>query len=185
MNFVGIDPSLSGSGIVVIDHNYKIVTTLKLSTPTVGVERLYHLELKFLEFISDLHDTINLVCIEGPAFREGGRLFNLGEWMGVFSLLLYKKSIPTIIATPLQLKKYVSGVGKNQGKSVVMLDVFKNFGEEIRDNDIADAYVLARICRDYYFLTQKDHKKLRLKKYQFEVLNKIYESHLQQNKALL
>ena len=86
---------------------------------------------------------------------------------------------------PLQLKKYVSGVGKNQGKSMIMLDVYKNFGEEIRDNDIADAYVLARICRDYYCMVNAGVGELDLKKYQLEVLEKLEQSIEKEDKSLL
>jgi len=185
MLFLGIDPSLTGSGLVVIDEKYEIVATMKLSTPTTGVERLYHLELKFLEFLEKYEKDLCLACVEGPAMREEGRLFNLGEWFGIFTLLLYKKRIETIIATPLQLKKFVSGVGKNQGKSVVILDVYKNFGQEIRDNDIADAYVLSRICRDFYCMINDNCGPLEVTKYQLEVLKKIESSREQENKSLL
>jgi Holliday junction resolvasome RuvABC endonuclease subunit len=66
----------------------------------------------------------------------------------------------------MQLKKYVSGTGKARKKELIILDVFKNFGEEIRDNNIADAYVLSRIARDY---TSGNN----LKKHQEDVIKKL------------
>lgn len=167
MLVAGIDPSLTGSGIAILREDYSIAALTKLSTPAMGVERLYHLQLKFLEAISAFEKDIVCVCIERAAFRETGRLWNLGQWAGIFYLDLYKKGLPFIEVSPLQLKKYVSSVGKNMGKEVVMLDVYRNFNEEIRDADLADAYVLARIARDYY-LGEKN-----LKKHQLEVLSKL------------
>jgi len=167
--YLGIDASLDGTGLSIIANDYKIVDTAKLSTPSYGVERLYHLELKFNEFIESY--SLNLACIEGGAYKESGRIYQLGQWSGIIILTLYKKGIPFVEVAPLQLKKYVSGYGKNIGKPAVMLDVYKNFGEEIRDSDIADAYVLSRIAHDTYF--EAANLPLETKKYQQEVLAKI------------
>ena len=181
--FVGIDPSLTGTGLILLAEDATIIIANKFSTPAMGVERLYHLENKLLEFLDSYKD-IKLVCIEGGAYRETGRIFDLGEWSGVLKLNLYKKGIPVIPAAPLQLKKFVSGVGINQGKEVIILDVFKNFKEEIRDADIADAYVLARMARAYHYLFISK-KYIKLKKYQLEVLKKIHEEHTGTIKKLI
>lgn len=181
--FVGIDPSLQGTGLTLLSEDAKIVITKKFSTPAIGVERLYHLENKLLDFLDSYKD-VKLVCIESGAYRETGRIFDLGEWSGVLKLNLYKKGVPIIPAAPLQLKKFVSGVGKNQGKETIILDVFKNFKEEIRDADIADAYVLARIARAYHYLFI-EKKTINLKKYQLEVLKKIHKEHAENTKTLI
>ena len=173
MLFLGIDPSLTGSGLTILDDSYSIKMMKKLSTPTVGVERLYHLQLKFEESLNKYYNDIHFVCIESAAFRESGRLWSMGQWAGIFYLDLYRNGIPFLEVAPLQLKKYVSSVGKNQGKEVVMLDIFKNFNEEIRDSDIADAYVLARIARDYHYVYRRENKNKYLKKYQQDVLSKL------------
>ena len=175
--FIGIDPSLTGSGLSVVNDNYAILEVTKLSTPTVGVERLYHLQLKFLEFLKRHGSTAKFVCVEGAAYRETGKIFNLGQWAGIFYLDLYKWGIPFIEVTPLQLKKYVSGVGKNTGKETVILDVFKNFNEEIRDSDMADAYVLSRVARDFYYNKILNKEVESLKKYQREVLAKLEKTY--------
>lgn len=184
MLFLGIDPSLNSSGLSVIDDSYSIVDLLKLSTPTVGVERLYHLQLKFLEFLEKHKSNISFVCIEGAAYRESGRIWHLGQWAGIFYLDLYKRGIEFIEAAPSQLKKYVSSVGKNTGKETVILDVFKNFNEEIRDPDLADAYVLSRIARDYYYNKITGLEIEDLKKHQREVLNKLHKSNVKENELL-
>ena len=181
--FLGIDPSLTGSGLVILNDTYSIQVKSKFSTPAMGVERLFHLQNKLRDFL-DNYKEIQHVCIEGPALRETGRIFDLGQWAGILYLELYKRGLACTIVAPMQLKKYVSKIGKNQGKQVVILDVFKNFGEEIRDNDLADAYVLARIAHDYFEL-RNDRKLKNIHKYQLEVLNKLLNAQEDKNKALL
>jgi crossover junction endodeoxyribonuclease RuvC len=178
MKFVGIDPSLTGTGIAVIKEDYSIVTLEKLSTPSTGVERLYHLQLKFLELLSTCENEIIFTCIERAAYHETGRLWSLGQWAGVFYLDLFKKGIKFLEVSPLQLKKYVSSIGKNMGKEVVILDVFKNFQEEIRDPDLADAYVLSRIARDYHYKFELGHAEKKLKQYQIDVLDKMFKENI-------
>ena len=188
MVFLGIDPSLTNSGLMLIDADYKIIASIELSTPSMGVERLYHLESKLLEFLehcTSIGGGINLICIEGPALRESGRLFDLGGWTNLIYLTLFKRGASFIIAAPLQLKKYVSGFGKNFGKELVILDVFKNFGEEIRSNDLADAYVLARIAHDYYGKYVIDSLATQLKQHQVEVLAKMRKAELNDTKRAL
>jgi len=181
--FLGIDPSLTGSGLALLNDDYAIIELIKFSTPAMGVERLFHLQNKLLEVLDTFENIIH-VCIEGPAFRETGKIFDLGQWAGILYLELYKKGIDFTIVAPLQLKKYVSKIGRNQGKQVVILDVYKNFGEEIRDNDLADAYVLARLAHDFY-KRKNDIKIKNIKKYQLEVLNKLLNAQKDKDKALL
>ena len=65
-------------------------------------------------------------------------------------------------------------------------DIYKKYGLEFRDNNIADAYVLSRIARDYFKLTQYKQIPENLFKYQEEVLKAIYKSYgEQEEKALL
>lgn len=167
--YLGLDLSLTGSGVVIIDDNYSILFSETLSVKSRDVERLLFLENKLLNILQD--KSITITAIEGPAYQDTGKIFELGEWAGVVKLNLYKLSIPYIIVAPMQLKKYVSGSGKAGKKELIILDVFKNFGEEIRDNNIADAYVLSRIARDFYYL--KNDKEYDIKKYQEDVIKKI------------
>jgi Holliday junction resolvasome RuvABC endonuclease subunit len=181
--YLGIDPSLTGSGLVLINEDYSILDMIKFSTPAMGVERLFHLQNKLLEVLNK-YTTIRQICVEGPALRETGKIFDLGQWAGIIYLELYKRSLDFTVVAPMQLKKYVSAIGKNQGKQIVILDVFKNFGEEIRDNDLADAYVLARIAHDFYGLCNEAELP-NIKKYQLEVLDKLFEAKKDKNGTLL
>ena len=173
--FLGIDQSLTETGIVILDYDYKILLATTISTPTRGVERLFHIDLKFRELIKPFQ--LEFACIEGGAYKEVGRIFQLGQVSGILQLALYREGVDFIEAAPLQTKKYVQGVGKNKGKETILLDIYKNFHEEIRNDNIGDAYVLARLTRDYYnaFIV-KTAKETALEKHQNEVLNIIYKS---------
>jgi crossover junction endodeoxyribonuclease RuvC len=162
--YMGLDLSLSATGAVLIDSEYAILKKEIITSTARGTERLYLMEMSLLDFIDD--NKIDLLCIESPAYAAPGNLHELGKLAGMVELALYKKGINFIYAAPTQLKKYVTGKGIGE-KSIIILDVYKYWGEEIRDNNIADAYVLSRIARDFH-LTETD-----LKKYQLEVLKKI------------
>jgi crossover junction endodeoxyribonuclease RuvC len=181
--YIGLDLSLGSSGIAIIDNDYKIIYTATLQLKQIGVERLYFLEAQLQKVLDNYPDLV-LACIESPAYRETGKIFELGEWAGIVKLNLFKRGLPFIMAAPMALKKYVSGEGKSKGKTTVLLDIFKNFGEEIRQDDIGDSYVLSRIARDYhhkYILGEK----IEIKKYQEEVLGVIFKTYGKINRGKL
>lgn len=175
--FLGIDASLTGTGLALINDEYKIEKTLKLTVPHKDTERLFHLENLLLPFIED-SGKIKLICIEGPSYQSKEHtLFQLGEWAGIIKLNLFKLGIDILIAAPSQIKKYISGkFEKASKKELVILDIYKYYNEEIRDNDIADAYVASRIARDYYKCFVENIQDDNLKKSQIEVLKKIRDS---------
>lgn len=204
MLFLGLDLSITGTGLVLLDNAYKIHDKTKLEVPVKGIERLYHLENLLMGFIEakTKDREIVLACIEGPSYQSGeGQLFQIGEWTGIVKLNLFKLGIDFIVAAPSQLKKYIFGkFEKGTKKELVILDIYKKYGVEIRDNDIADAYVLARIARDYYNcyipsnavaigsadLSRVSKANESLMKYQKEVLAKIHKTMKEDsNKSLL
>jgi len=180
--FLGLDISLTGTGLTIINKDYSIKKMELLSVPVIGTERLVFLETKFIDLLKD--EEIVLACIEGPAYKETGKIFQIGELTGIFKINLFKLGIDNIIAVPLQLKKYISGVGKSITKQLIILDIYKNFNVEIRDDNLADAYGLARIAHDYYYRYILNES-LSIKKYQEDVLSKIYSTNQSEKKATL
>lgn len=176
--FLGCDLSLTGSGLVVIDANYKIIDSTLLSTPLTGVERLAFLKKKFVDFISNYK--ITQAAVEGGAYNEIGRIYQIGQWAGVAHLILFENNISFFEVPPLRVKKYVSGQGRKVTKQLVILDVYKQFKEEIRDDNIADAYVLSRIARDLYFFVNHPDM-LSTTSYRKEILEKITSELKSQN----
>ena len=60
-------------------------------------------------------------------------------------IFLCKKNINYKVITPGTLKKFVTGKGQCK-KDLILLKVYKKWGEEFDDNNLADAYSLARMA---------------------------------------
>lgn len=180
--YLGLDMSLTGTGLVIIDDQYSILEKKVLHVEAKDTERLLFIEEIFLKTLEPFKDTIKLAGIETPAFRAEGHLFNIGELNGVLKLHLFKMGIKSIGISPLSAKKFISGSAKEKIKGVLILDLFKNFGVELRDDNIADAYSMARIAHDYYnIFLEKKPKKIDLKKYQIDVLNNLVKTNKKEN----
>jgi Holliday junction resolvasome RuvABC endonuclease subunit len=90
----------------------------------------------------------DLVCLEGPSFGSKGAA--LYEMYGLHCMVraeLLAEKIPYVMVAPSSLKKFCCGTGgspKNPiRKEHVLRDLFKRWGLDVSDNNIADATVLA------------------------------------------
>jgi crossover junction endodeoxyribonuclease RuvC len=178
--FLGLDISLTGTGACIVSSDYSIIKTALIAVkPSETGLRLFLIRNEIQEFLKEHQGEITLCCIEGPSFgsKDGGRLFQIGECTGVIKLMLFELGIPLALAVPSQLKKYISGTGKDVKKEHIMLDIYKRYGVELRDNNVADAYVLSRICRDYSSLVTHSKIPEGVLKFQEEVLKAMYKTH--------
>lgn len=94
------------------------------------------------------------VAMEGYGFNamkgQGSHAHSLGEAGGVIKLVLHDFFLGALpgypsIPVPQQIKKFASGKG-NSPKDQVSKEVFRKWGVDAKDNNQADAYVLARIA---------------------------------------
>ena len=144
--YIGLDLSLTGTGIAVINQNDKIAHVETLKNKLRGEERLAYLE-------DAIRGTLNiyppsLICVEGYAMGiRTGQSFSIGELGGVIKLMLWEEEKDFHIVSPTSLKKYVLGKGVGD-KDMIIMNVFKRWGFEAKTSDEADAYVLARIAKD-------------------------------------
>ncbi len=159
---LGIDPSLTATGYCrMIDGE-----------PTIWGE--WKSEVKGLPRLSWLNHVIKieleqdyaLVCIEGYAFARPNQAHQLGELGGALRLQLYWRDNPWIEIAPTALKKFATGKG-NADKNQIMLQVYKRWGFEAESNNVADAFVLAKIA--YHIASGKSDG---LTDYQQDVLYK-------------
>ncbi len=161
MLFLGIDQSLSRPGIVVLDAEGALLfgECLSVSAKLRGGERLCAIT-GFVQHCFFLVDPSNRAdfkyCMEGPNLNAPNPqvLFDLGECAGAIKSYIYdfKAITPTIVA-PTQLKKFATDKGLAD-KDAVLHAVKKNWGHDFgTQDDIADAYVLARIA--YCMTTEK------------------------------
>lgn len=146
---VGLDPSLTGTGICIIDNRPSLefrdmkglsVITTKITNELQGPERLIYIRDNVLGYCRDAE----LVCIEHYAFSRANQCHQLGELGGVLRVALTEAGIKYVDVAPGQLKKFATGkVGAK--KEEVAVGIFKRWGREFESNDEADAFVLASI----------------------------------------
>lgn len=147
MRYCGIDPSITSTGVVII--NGKKVTVENLKFPEVAK---YDYLSKAHSYFWGLFQDVDYVGLEGYSFKSKGRggskLMELG---GIIRLIAFQNKKPTYIIAPQNLKKFV-GVKK---KDEMPQEVNKLWKFKHKCGDIVDAYALAQYCKA---LTEKTEK---------------------------
>lgn len=139
---VGIDQSLTGFALCVLDSQYNWSAEV-WKPSTRGSERLAELRTKLLSYLASW-DTVDIAMEGAVSYNRNGTM--LGELAGVVKEAIYSThGRPPISVPPTTLKKYATGSG-NASKSVVMMSLLKRYGVEIPDDNAADAYVLSAMC---------------------------------------
>lgn len=157
MKFVGIDQSYSGFAFVSIDADGTDIsgnlTSFDPKTNT-GIERLLSIYNHLLNLLTETPD-IGHICVEGyaPGAKFGREL--AGELGAIVKLSIYdyfdrvfrnhNLRYPTIVQ-PSSLKKFVTGSGAAK-KNTMILAVYKKWGFETSDDNLADAFSLAMLAR--------------------------------------
>jgi crossover junction endodeoxyribonuclease RuvC len=146
--FVGLDPSYNAFGIIVVDQDGEIVEKklLKSNTNDEAEDRIIEMEKEF-KFIPNIY-CLETVYIEGPSYSSTGAfVLQMGALHYYLRIFFRKKNIDYRIIPPGTLKKFVAGEGKgNAKKELMLLKVYKKWGVEFDDNNLADAYSLARMA---------------------------------------
>lgn len=148
---LGIDASWTGLALVTYWINGETFeeetrTTRSTSAPNEGVslyERLDCLGNDALEFIRREQPTS--IAMEGYAFSSMNNREKMGELGGHLKWLLYKEGLDPLIVPPTTLKSFVTGSGSAK-KENMLLHTFKRWGFEAPNNDVCDAYGLARLA---------------------------------------
>ena len=155
LRFIGIDPSYNGFGIMILDIEGNIIQQelLKSKSGDEIEDRIMSLEQDF-KFICNI-DNLVIIYIEGPSFSsKGSFVLQMGALHYYLRIFFCKNNIKYNIITPGNLKKYVTGTG-NCKKELILLKTYKKWGIEFSDNNLADAYGLARMAVDEF---KKDNK---------------------------
>jgi len=139
-NYIGIDRSLTATGISVI-KNGKILESGVIKSKHYGPLRLIDISNQLITKIMKYENPV--VCMEAYALgaargKNPGRAFDLGEIGGVLKSDFTKHKIYYLEIDPGNLKKYVTGKG-NTNKALMPMFVNKKFGFESKSGDEADA----------------------------------------------
>lgn len=150
---VGIDLSLTGTGLVVLEdgklvHSRLIKSTRGGARPKDETERLRSI---IKEIVGELGTyKPSMVSIEGLAFmaRNTTALVQLAGLNYLLRSTLHDIDIPYIVIAPTSLKKYITTKG-NAPKSSMMLEVYKRYDVTFTDDNECDAFALARCAYDF------------------------------------
>jgi len=152
---MGVDPSLTCTGVVVLNNDE--VISERVSSKARGIFRAIEIADRIAELI--LIHKPNVAYIEGYSFGSTGQaLYQIGELGGLirerfceikgnFEVVPFDwQEIP-----PAQVKKFCTGKG-NTKKEDMKLHAYKRWGIELRTNDEIDAFVLAKIAEAIYLV---------------------------------
>lgn len=152
MLFVGIDPSLRATGVVVLedDNPEPAVATVIKGPDTEGFSRVFDIERRVANVIYQERLRRSLgtevrVAIEHYSFNAKFKVVALVELGTVLRLSLMKRQLRYIDPSPTQVKKFVGVKGGVKPKK----EVAALWGFTTKSADIADAYVLAQIARGW------------------------------------
>ena len=148
--FVGMDPSFNGFGIIVLDKEANIIEQKLIASNTKNdiEDRLMELEVEY-SFIPNIN-CLHSVFLEGPAYLANGQFaLQMGALHFMIRLMLKKRGVNYSIIAPGTLKKFVTGKG-NAKKDLILLKVYKKWGVEFDNDNLADAYSLARMALEEY-----------------------------------
>lgn len=145
---VGLDLSLTATGYAGPDGT-KLIKSTGHKGDTL-VQRADRLNLLRCEIVATVLETPpDLVCVEAPSLgqqRQGGTHDRSGLWWLVANGLI-AAGLQVIEVPPASVKKYSTGKGNAQ-KPDVRMAVFKRYGEDFRDDNECDAFVLRAIGLD-------------------------------------
>lgn len=149
---LGIDPSLTGFAVTAMSLNDDDFESWVYKSPQRGVDRLIDI-VQWLTSVhtslTDVGHTVFDVAMEDGVFHSISASV-LGELsaavrMWAWSNMLLPGKYPLKVP-PTMVKKYATDRG-NAKKNEVMLAVYKHWGVEFTDDNMADSYVIARIVR--------------------------------------
>ena len=150
MNFVGLDLSLSSTGLVVISEDYSILLQKLISSSPKD-----QIEHRISSICDQIFSEIKLyepciICVEDLSFSSRGRAILDIAGLNLFvRTCLYNEQKKFYTVAPTVLKKFVCNTGKAK-KELMLLKVYQKFGIEFDNNNLADSYSLARFCKDNY-----------------------------------
>lgn len=150
MYYLGLDLSLRSTGVYLLHDNEEYKLLLKANT-TEWYPRMSYISSRIIDLLEpEIESTF--VLLEDYAYAARGRVFSIGELGGIVKWEMLKNGVKEEnlwICPPTTLKKYVTGKG-NSKKNVMLQMVYKKWGKELKSDDIADAYALARMARDLH-----------------------------------
>ena len=147
MNVVGIDASLTGTAVCILDQDGNLTMSRHGSKPAAGLAaRMLRYEQMVTAVRNDVKKSkADLIIIEGYSYGSKGRsVIDLGEYGGLLRNMLLDYARVLEIA-PTSVKKYITGSG-NAKKLLMATTIAKKYDVEFTTDDEYDAYAIASIA---------------------------------------
>lgn len=187
MLIIGIDLSLTGTGLACLEDGILIKTQLvKSELEGKGLlDRMSRIK-KILDeisaFINQYYDATKsvetLFVTEGYSFASrAGMAFSLGELGGIIRYWMATtvecdKKCSVLEVPPTQLKKFITGKG-NADKNIVIKEIYKNYKVDIDNDNEADAFALAYMGWVYHNIKFKLKGKIVVNAFQTTMMNEM------------
>jgi Holliday junction resolvasome RuvABC endonuclease subunit len=153
---IGIDPSISNTGIVILNNNCEFINWGE-SHNLVNKKIIKHCILRYTEITDKIVNLIEesldsatelVICYEDYSFNSTNKSYSLGELGGVLKTALLQQNIPTklYLVPPSTLKLFATGYGG--ATKEMMLEAYKKNTPQyvVPSGDIIDAYYLAEMA---------------------------------------
>lgn len=160
--FVGVDPSISNTGVVLLAEDGRLVATVNASdyelagTSTDGlsnIELYGHtaeaIAAGIAAHLPEDEDNAVFAVYEDYAFDACNRSFSLGEFGGILKYRLaqaFGDALHLRYAAPMRVKKFATGsggAGKGSMKEQAKLECPELAGQT---SDVCDAYFMAKLA---------------------------------------
>src|SRR5690625_3467806 len=143
-NYVGVDPSTTGTGLVILDKKGNVMIEKEITTKEKEDPQ------RFIDIADQVINHIDFddkVLIEGFSYGSRGRGVSTQYGVGwIIRALLVEEHINYIEVSPGGLKKFATGKG-NTSKDNMILPIFKRWNFEDDSDNVRDAYELAQMGR--------------------------------------
>jgi Holliday junction resolvasome RuvABC endonuclease subunit len=134
VHVVGIDPSLTATGIAYADGS---TATVKYARGADGDQRLEEI---YVATICAVEDRPQLAVVEDlPTHAHGAGKTGMAQ--GAVRLALIGNLVPYVVVTPATVKKYATGKG-NATKPDMRMALYQRTGLDLRDDNQVDAWWL-------------------------------------------
>lgn len=141
----GIDPSLQKTGLIIMNSQGKVLAEELIKPKKLkSIARLKYIKDQLMKHLKE--HKVTIVAIESYSFGSRGRAtFSLGELGGVLRLALVENNYRYFDVSPSSLKSFVAENGAAD-KVMMRQAVIRKYRLDISEDNICDAYGLARMC---------------------------------------
>ncbi len=148
MLYIGLDPSFTGAGIITLNEKGDIVTSKLFETKST--EEMEDRIVSIWKEIKKYIEKDSIIYMEGISYNSKGDAgLQLSALHYYIRIMLKSENLKYKVIPPTVLKKFITGKG-NVKKNVMLLKVYQKFGIEFDNDNLADAYSLARMAYEEY-----------------------------------